>query len=54
MLQNQEQSTVSAFDDDSYPFKIGKWAEFEKAEFPIIKSIEMEKIIQRGDEIRIL
>ena len=45
--------TVSAFDDDSYPFKIGKWAEFEKAELPTIKNIEMKKIIQRGEELEI-
>ena len=45
--------TVSAFDDDSYPFKIGKWAEFEKAELPTITNIEMKKIIQRGEELEI-
>ncbi len=45
--------TVGAFDDDSYPFKIGEWAEFEKAEFPIIKNIEMKNIIQRGEELKI-
>ena len=45
--------TVSAFDDDSYPFKIGEWAEFEKAKLPIIKNIEMKNIIQRGEELEI-
>ncbi|MCH7649075.1 MAG: ABC transporter substrate-binding protein, partial [Thaumarchaeota archaeon] len=45
--------TVSAFDDDSYPFKIGEWAEFEKVELPIIKNIEMKNIIQRGEELEI-
>jgi peptide/nickel transport system substrate-binding protein len=45
--------TVSAFNDDSYPFKIGKWAEFEKAELPTITNIEMKKIIQRGEELEI-
>jgi peptide/nickel transport system substrate-binding protein len=45
--------TVSAFDDDSYPFKSGKWSDFEKAEVPTIKSIEMQKIIQRGNEFKI-
>ena len=44
---------VSAFDDDSYPFKKGKWAEFEKAEFPSIKKIDMKKIIQQGEELAI-
>jgi len=45
--------TVSAFNDDSYPFKIGKWAEFEKAELPIITNIEMKNIIQRGEVLEI-
>ncbi|MDH3779469.1 MAG: ABC transporter substrate-binding protein [Nitrosopumilus sp.] len=42
---------VSAFDDNSYPFKKGKWTGFEKAEFPSIKKIDMKKIIQQGDEL---
>jgi len=42
---------VNSFDDDSYPFKKGKWMEFEKAELPLIKKIDMKKIIQRGDEL---
>jgi len=46
--------TVSAFDDDSYPFKIGKWAEFEMPELPIIKNIEMKKVIQIGEELKII
>jgi len=45
--------TVNAFDDDSYPFKIGAWAEFEKAELPTIKNIEMKKIIQKGEKFEI-
>ena len=45
--------TVSAFDDDTYPFKIGEWAEFEKVKLPIIKNIEMKNIIQRGEELEI-
>ncbi|MDH3795085.1 MAG: ABC transporter substrate-binding protein, partial [Nitrosopumilus sp.] len=44
---------VSAFDDNSYPFKKGKWTEFEKVEFPSIKKIGMKKIIQQGDELAI-
>jgi len=43
--------TVRAFNDDSYPFKIGKWAEFEKVELPIITNIEMKNIVQRGEEL---
>ncbi len=45
--------TVNAFDDDSYPFKIGEWAKFEKAELPIITNIEMKNIIQRGEKFEI-
>jgi len=45
--------TVNAFDDDSYPFKIGEWAEFEKAELPTIKNVEMKKIIQIEKELEI-
>lgn len=45
--------TVSAFNDDSYPFKIGKWKEFEKAELPAITNIEMKKIIQQGEKLEI-
>ncbi len=44
---------VTAFDDDSYPFKKGEWAKFEKAKIPIIEKIEIEKSVQRGDEINI-
>ena len=45
---------VTAFDDDSYPFKKGEWSKFEKAEFPSIEKIEIEKSVQRGDEISIM
>ena len=44
---------VTAFDDDSYPFKKGEWSKFEKAEFPSIEKIEIEKSVQKGDEISI-
>lgn len=42
---------VSAFNDDSYPFKKGEWKSFEKTEFPIIQKIDMSKSIQRGKGI---
>jgi len=45
--------TVKAFEDDSYPFKIGKWSEFEKTQFPSIKKISMDKIIQQGKGVDI-
>jgi len=43
--------TVREFNDDSYPFKIGKWEQFEKAKFPEIKRIDMENTLQRGEEL---
>jgi peptide/nickel transport system substrate-binding protein len=45
---------VKTFDDESYPFKIGKWSEFENVQFPIIKKIDMVKIIQYGESADIL
>ena len=46
--------TVGEFNDDSYPFKIGKWAEFEKTEFPHIQKIDMKNIIQRGEKLDVV
>ena len=45
--------TVKAFDDDSYPFKIGEWSKFENTKFPVIKKIDLEKIVQKGNEFKI-
>jgi peptide/nickel transport system substrate-binding protein len=45
--------TVKAFEDDTYPFKIGKWSEFENVQFPIIKKIDLKKVIMKGDELKI-
>ncbi|MGI9565506.1 MAG: ABC transporter substrate-binding protein [Nitrosopumilus sp.] len=45
--------TVKAFEDQSYPFKIGKWSEFEDIKFPVIERVDMEKIVQRGEEMKI-
>ena len=45
--------TVKTFEDDSYPFKIGKWSEFENVQFPIIKKIDLKKVIKKGDELKI-
>ena len=45
---------VKTFEDESYPFKIGKWSEFENVQFPIIKKIDMDKIIQYGEKEDIL
>ena len=46
--------TVKTFEDNSYPFKSGKWSEFENVQFPIIKKIGMDKIIQQGKNIEII
>ena len=45
--------TVSAFNDESYPFRAGSWSEFENPEFPTISGIELEDVIQRGGEFSI-
>jgi peptide/nickel transport system substrate-binding protein len=42
---------VTSFEDGTYPFKKGEWSKFENTEFPLIEKIDMEKLIQRGDEI---
>ena len=46
--------TVKSFEDNSYPHKIGKWSEFENMQFPIIKKIDMNKIIQQGESTEIV
>jgi peptide/nickel transport system substrate-binding protein len=46
--------TVKTFEDESYPFKIGKWSEFENAQFPIIKKINMSKAIQYGKNMKVI
>ncbi|MCV0391879.1 MAG: ABC transporter substrate-binding protein [Nitrosopumilus sp.] len=45
--------TVKSFVDESYPFKIGKWSEFENVEFPTIKKIDIKNTIQHGNEFQI-
>ena len=40
---------VKAFEDKSYPFEIGTWSKFENMQFPSIKKINIEKIIQQGE-----
>jgi len=46
--------TVKAFEDNSYPHKIGKWSEFENTQFPTIKKVDMDKIVQQGSNIEIM
>ena len=42
---------VNTFEDDSYPFAVGKWKEFQKTDYPTIKEIEIDKIIQKDKEL---
>ena len=46
--------TVREFADESYPFKIGKWEQFEKAKFPEIKKIDMKNTLQKGAELNVI
>ena len=46
--------TAKTFEDKSYPHKIGKWSEFENIQFPTIKKIDMDKIVQQGNNIEII
>ena len=45
--------TVKAFNDESYPFKAGKWMEFETIKLPTITDIKMNKTIEKGEKISI-
>ncbi|MDC0208984.1 ABC transporter substrate-binding protein [Nitrosopumilus sp.] len=44
---------VKAFEDNSYPFEVGTWSKFESMQFPSIKKINIQKIIQQGESIQI-
>jgi peptide/nickel transport system substrate-binding protein len=44
---------VNAFNDETYPFKLGNWSEFEKTEFPKITNVRVPDIIQKGTELEI-
>ena len=44
---------VKTFEDKSYPFKAGKWSEFEKIEYPTIKHVKMKEVFQKGEEAAI-
>ncbi|MFB5637122.1 MAG: ABC transporter substrate-binding protein [Nitrosarchaeum sp.] len=45
---------VNAFDDETYPFKLGHWSEFEKTEFPKITNVSIPDIIQKGTDLEII
>ncbi len=45
--------SVSAFEDQTYPFKAGHWSEFEHTEFPKIIEIQSPNLIQKNEELKI-
>jgi peptide/nickel transport system substrate-binding protein len=44
---------VSAFEDESYPFKVGYWSAFENTEFPKISKVQIPSLIQKQEELNI-
>ncbi len=42
---------VSAFEDDTYPFKKGQWRDFENVKLPTIKKIDMKEIVQKQEKL---
>ena len=45
--------TVSAFEDESYPFKVGYWSDFENTAFPKITKVEIPNLIQKEKELTV-
>jgi len=45
--------SVSSFDDNLYPFKVGHWKEFEITTFPEITNVQIPKIVQKNEELEI-
>ena len=45
---------VQSFSDESYPFKAGKWSNFENPSFPIIESVDTQSIISQNTESEII
>lgn len=45
--------TLNAFEDKSYPFKLGHWSEFEKTKLPKITNIDAPDIIKKGIDLKI-
>jgi peptide/nickel transport system substrate-binding protein len=44
---------VKAFEDKTYPFKVGHWSDFETTEFPKIINVEIPNSIQKGNDLEI-
>lgn len=45
--------TIRAFDDASYPFEAGHWADFEKVKLPTILSVQIPEIVRIGEHLSI-
>ena len=45
--------TISAFEDESYPFKAGYWSDFENTAFPKITKVQIPNLIQKEEELTI-
>jgi peptide/nickel transport system substrate-binding protein len=43
--------TVSSFEDESYPFKVGHWSDFENTAFPKITKVQIPNLIQKEKEL---
>jgi peptide/nickel transport system substrate-binding protein len=43
--------TVNAFDDQTYPFKAGHWAEFESTIFPEIVNVNVPDIVEKESDL---
>ena len=44
---------VKAFEDETYPFKVGHWSDFETTRFPKIVNVEIPNNIQKGNDLEI-
>ena len=45
--------TVNSFNDETYPFTLGYWSEFENTEFPKISKMVIPKIINKNAEFSV-
>ncbi|MFB5630453.1 MAG: ABC transporter substrate-binding protein [Nitrosopumilaceae archaeon] len=45
--------TIRIFDDESYPYEAGHWAEFEYVQFPKIIEVDLPDVIKQGSPITI-
>ena len=44
---------VKSFDSAEYPLRQGIWNEFEQTEFPIIKSVNLSEVVEKGAKLDI-